>query len=266
MAAPRRHPAHGKRAPGSRPAFRAVAALVLFGLLVWPGGTRLAAQAPKPDGPKGASKPASGLPPLGSQPGTMPPGSGPGLPAPQPGGSSFSGQPGGFGPPAGFSGTTFGGGPPGGGSFGSGMVTLSEKVPRFQFKIDPKTPIDALLPAPPQVRAGAPLLTDDLARVPEVQFQLPTPKGLEPQKALEQNAPTVPKLTHVNARQTDAFMEALTGKRPDLAGLPRGRGDACRSSAGRARHFNAAVAAVRGAMQGGNGFGKGGSGGRGGGG
>src|SRR5262249_29762770 len=51
--------------------------------------------------------------------------------------------------------------------------------PRFQFKISPDTPLKDLLPVPPKVKKTAgPLLGEDLARVPEVEFQAPPAKKL----------------------------------------------------------------------------------------
>src|SRR5438105_3018604 len=45
-------------------------------------------------------------------------------------------------------------------------------LPRFHFTIDPSTPVDELLPTPPAVQhARAPLMTDDLRQVTEIEFQ-----------------------------------------------------------------------------------------------
>ena len=46
----------------------------------------------------------------------------------------------------------------------------------FTFKIDPKTPLNELLPTPPRASPQAgPLLADDLTQVPQVHFQEPLP-------------------------------------------------------------------------------------------
>src|SRR5437899_1734730 len=53
-------------------------------------------------------------------------------------------------------------------------------VPRFQFKIDPKTPLKELLPTAPKARKVGPLLSDDLGKVPEIEFQAPLARNLGP--------------------------------------------------------------------------------------
>jgi hypothetical protein len=122
--------------------------------------------------------------------------------------------------------------------------------PRFQFTIDPKTPVKDLLPTAPQARGqSGPLLTDDLTRVPEVSFQQAPANGVPAFEALKQNAHTVAKINHVNAKKSDAFMEALLADRPDLSGLPFAMGDACRMEGERSRAFNRALGTVRNALQ-----------------
>ena len=123
-------------------------------------------------------------------------------------------------------------------------------VRRFQFKIAPNTPLKDLLPVPPQVKkTRVPALTEDLAQVPEVQFQTPMAKDLPGEEATKQTAHQIAKINHLNAKKTDAFMEALSGERLDLAGLPFAMGHACRTTGERSRQFATAVATVRGAMQ-----------------
>jgi hypothetical protein len=123
--------------------------------------------------------------------------------------------------------------------------------PRFQFTIDPKTPLKELLPvAPKAAPPGGPLMTDDLTRVPEVSFQQAPPKGLHPQEALKRNAHTIAKINHLNRDKSDAFMEALLSKRDDLAGLPFAMGDACRLDGERSRAFKQALDTVRQALGG----------------
>jgi hypothetical protein len=120
-------------------------------------------------------------------------------------------------------------------------------IQRFQFKIDPKTPLEDLLPRAPKLRApSGPLLGNDLTKVPEVSFQdmLKLPAA----KALEHNAHTIAKINHVNQKKTDSFMEALLGKRSDLAGLPFAMGDACRTKGDRSRQFKIALSTVRAAL------------------
>ncbi len=121
---------------------------------------------------------------------------------------------------------------------------------RFQFKIDPKTPLKDLLPAPPRIRKSAgPLLSNDLARVPEVRFQAPEGKDVPSAETLKQIAHQIAKINHLNGKKTDGFMEALLSERPDLSGLPFAMGDACRTKGERNRQFALAVATVRRALQ-----------------
>src|SRR5262249_34982287 len=68
------------------------------------------------------------------------------------------------------------------------LTSMPPGPPRFQFKIDPKTPLKDLLPTAPKARKVGPLLTDDLSKVPEVEFQAPLARNLGPQEALKQTA------------------------------------------------------------------------------
>jgi hypothetical protein len=122
---------------------------------------------------------------------------------------------------------------------------------RFRFKIDPKTPTKDLLPTPPKVKpVGGPLLSDDLAKVPEVEFQARPEKPAADPKRLESAAHQLAKINHLNAKKTDAFMAALLESRDDLAGLPFAMGDDCRTSGERAKQFTIAVNTVRQALGG----------------
>jgi mono/diheme cytochrome c family protein len=89
-----------------------------------------------------------------------------------------------------------------------------------------------------------------LAGVPEVDFQAPLAKGLASAEAQKQTAHTIAKVNHLNAKQTDGFMDALRGARPDLAGLPFAMGDDCRLKGDRSRELTRAVATVRNALRG----------------
>ena len=108
--------------------------------------------------------------------------------------------------------------------------------PRFQFTIDAKTPLKELLPVAPKSKTVAPFLTDDLTRVPEIEFQAPVAKDAE---AMKNTAHTMAKINHLNAKKTDGFLEALIGERPDLKGMPFAMGDACRTKGERNRHSTA---------------------------
>jgi hypothetical protein len=123
-------------------------------------------------------------------------------------------------------------------------------VERFQFKIDPKTPLKDLLPTPPKIKKIAgPLLGNDLTRVPEVRFQEYPAKSV-PHEARKQIAFQITKINHLNDKTTDGFLEALRGERLDLDGLPFAMGDACRTKGERSKQFASAVATVRRALQG----------------
>jgi hypothetical protein len=121
---------------------------------------------------------------------------------------------------------------------------------RFQFKIAPNAFLKDLLPVPPRTKKPAgPMLTEELTRVPEVEFQAPPTKKLPPEEASKNVAHQIAKINHLNAKKTDGFVIALRGERPDLAGLPFAMGDACRTKGERNKQFALAVATVRRALQ-----------------
>jgi hypothetical protein len=111
-------------------------------------------------------------------------------------------------------------------------------------------PLKDLLPAAPKVRKSAgPVLVEDLARVPEVEFQAAPDKALPAPDATRDTAHLVAKINHLNGKKPDGFLEALRGARPDLAGLPFVMGDECRTEGERSRQFSLAVATVRRALR-----------------
>jgi hypothetical protein len=121
---------------------------------------------------------------------------------------------------------------------------------RFNFTIDPKTPLKDLLPVPPAVRkAGVPVLPTRLSQVPEVEFQAFYAKDLPTPEATKQTAHTIAKINHLNSHKTDRFMEALRSERSDLSGLPFAMGEACRTKGEQSKQFARAVATVRRALQ-----------------
>jgi hypothetical protein len=154
------------------------------------------------------------------------------------------------------------------------VVPAPFTAPRIPFKIDPNTPLKELLPTPPKAgKSPGPMLTEDLTRVPEVEFQ-----GLAPGQshaggpmkvsplveiALElldvqqpfaspaalDIAHQIAKINHLNSGKTDGFIEALRGQRPDLIGLPFAMGDACRTKGERSRQFANAATMVRRSLQ-----------------
>jgi len=118
---------------------------------------------------------------------------------------------------------------------------------RLQVKFDPKAPVEQLLP----VRAGAGVLTrlpQKLADVPEVSLEDPHGKAPPADEGFEHVAHLIEKINHVNTTKTDAYMEALAGKRADVAGLPFTLGDACRLPAERGQHFQTELGMLRAAM------------------
>lgn len=117
---------------------------------------------------------------------------------------------------------------------------------RFNFKIEPNAPLKDLLPVAPKVApVRGPLLTDDLSRVPEAEFEARPETIPANGKLTEQAAHQLAKISHANAKKTDAFMAALVDSRADLAGLPFAMGDDCRTGAERGKCFTQAVATVR---------------------
>jgi hypothetical protein len=117
---------------------------------------------------------------------------------------------------------------------------------RAKFQIDPKTPVrDLLPPAPKAAVVPGPLLTDDLAKVPEAEFGAWPAQITADGKIAEQLALQLAKINHVNAKQTDAFLGALLESREDLSGLPFVLGDPCRTSGEHTKQFTLAVNAVR---------------------
>jgi hypothetical protein len=121
---------------------------------------------------------------------------------------------------------------------------------RFQFQIDPKSPLELLLPEPPKVRKpSGPALASDLSQVPEVVFQAPLPSSVNAEEEAKRMALQMARINHLNDKETDGFVKALVGKRADLSGLPFAMGDACRTKGERSRRFTTAAAQVRQAMQ-----------------
>src|SRR5262249_38615245 len=120
---------------------------------------------------------------------------------------------------------------------------------RFNFKIDPNTPVEKLLPTAPKGKKPAgPMLSDDLGKVPEEAFEEQLATDVASQEASKHTAHTIAKLNHVNGKQTDSYMQALLGARSDLAGLPVAMGDYCRTKGEQSKQFARAVATVRTAL------------------
>jgi len=217
-----RHPRHA-----ARPRYAHLALVVLvLGLALWPALTALAqppaseSRPPAPPAPPAPTPAQPTLPPMRTTDQPPPPQPTPPPPPPQEA----------VAPPLGVS---------------------PVNVPRFEFKIDPKTPLKALLPAAPKVtKAAGPFLAEDLAQVPEVQFQSPQSRDIAGLEATKQTAHMIARINHLNGKKTDGFLLALTGERADLAGLPFAMGDACRTKGERSRQFALAVGTVRQALRG----------------
>jgi len=124
--------------------------------------------------------------------------------------------------------------------------------PMFSFKIAPETPVKDLLPVPPKGVSGqGAVITEDLAKVPEVTFQgkaSETPRdvrmGPEGSK-MRDAAYQLAKINHLNAQKTDGFMVALLANRRDLEGIPFRMGDECRTTGARVQYFAEAAELVR---------------------
>jgi hypothetical protein len=128
-------------------------------------------------------------------------------------------------------------------SKGSKPNSVSE--PSFTYTVPPGLPLDELLPKPPKLRVPVgPLLSDNLARVPEVSFGAPPGNRVPGGNPREEIAKQVVKIAHLNKTRIDGFMEALS-ERADLSGLPLLMGDACRMDEERSRHFEVALNHVR---------------------
>jgi hypothetical protein len=121
---------------------------------------------------------------------------------------------------------------------------------RFNITIDPKTPLKDLLPTPPKAKAHAHRgPAEDLASVPELDFQAALPKNFNQEQAAHHTAQMLAQIDFLNGKKADGFLEALRADRPDLNGLPFAMGDACRTKGERNRQFTIAVNAVRQALQ-----------------
>ena len=116
---------------------------------------------------------------------------------------------------------------------------------RFQFKIDPKTPLTDLLPAPPKSAAKLPnWRNEELGKVPELALAQPMSKELPKTKAMEEIAHAIAKVNHLNRKKTDGFLLAMLDQRADLRGLPFLMGDECRTRGDEAKLFAFTVDAI----------------------
>jgi hypothetical protein len=208
-------------------AMGSLAAILLFvGVVAWPTGDDLRAQDRTPAGdppgvapspPATAPQPPDAPPPVAPQPRPPRP-----APAAEPQTVQVFGNP----------------------------VAQIRPPRRFQFTIAPNLPVKDLMPVPPVVKTGdGRVPPKTLADVPEADFQVPLAKTLGSEEAQKQTAHTIAKVNHLNAKKTDAFMDALRGARPDLSGLPFMMGDDCRIKGDRSRELTRAVNTVRNALR-----------------
>jgi hypothetical protein len=107
--------------------------------------------------------------------------------------------------------------------------------------------LEDCLPVPPRLPEPQSKLTLPriLAEVPEVRFEQPLAKSMNSDDVGRHIRRTIEKVNLLNEMKTDAFIEALLSKRPDLAGLPFALGDACRLKDEAGRQFAAAVEDAR---------------------
>jgi hypothetical protein len=126
---------------------------------------------------------------------------------------------------------------------------------RFNFKLDPKTPLADLMPPPARYLTKAPIpFNEDLTKVPEIAFGESIAKESPKHDAMESIAHATAKINHLNLKKTDGFMLAMLDKRSDLRGMPFLMGEECRTREDQAKIFaevaNAVNQAFRGAKEG----------------
>jgi hypothetical protein len=131
------------------------------------------------------------------------------------------------------------------GSFGSPRVS-GPRTDLGAIKILPGTPTRFLLPIAPTARKiPGPLLTNDLARVPEVEFQAAQPKTFTVEKGKKHTARLIAGINHLNGRKEDGFLKELMKDRSDLVGLPFAMGSDCRTLGERKVHFARMAGQIR---------------------
>jgi hypothetical protein len=106
---------------------------------------------------------------------------------------------------------------------------------------DAQIRIEDLLPPVPRVQKTVLRLPLDLAEVPEVHFQQPLTKAMNTADGQLHTAVTIDRVHALNQKKTDAFIETLMSKRPELAGLSFAMGDSCRMKEDASRQFVAAL-------------------------
>jgi hypothetical protein len=94
------------------------------------------------------------------------------------------------------------------------------------------------LPPPRQL---TPVVTYNLAEVPEVEFQTAPARGANPQQSADRIARLIVGISELDRKDADGFIKALRGERADFAGLPFLLGGACRTTGDRHKAFHRAV-------------------------
>jgi hypothetical protein len=84
-----------------------------------------------------------------------------------------------------------------------------------------------------------------LAKVPEVHFQIPLTKAMQTPLAQLHTSVTIDGIYLLNHKKTDGFIEKLCANRPDLAGLSFAMGNACRMPPAAGRNFVVALGVLR---------------------
>jgi hypothetical protein len=126
-----------------------------------------------------------------------------------------------------------------------------EVLPRTHFVIEPGTPLAKLLPVAPKWKKPTPQRSEDLRRVPEIDFEqplVPFKTWEDRNRVVESLALTRSRIEHLNQKHPDAFMTALLKRRRDLAGLPVMFGDECRLGTAQAERFQGQLGVVRQAL------------------
>ncbi len=125
------------------------------------------------------------------------------------------------------------------------LAQIADGDAPFSYWIGPNTPLDDIMPAGPLDAASLlPVLTDDLAEVPELAYQEPLDKKLTLTAARKQIALTLSKISFLD-KKNDGFILMLKQRRPDLQGLPFLMGADCKLTEPRLVEFEAALGAVR---------------------
>jgi hypothetical protein len=104
---------------------------------------------------------------------------------------------------------------------------------------------NTLVPAAPKLAEQKIVLPTKLTEVPEISFQKPLTKAINTTDAQLHTAVTIDCVHLLNQKKTDAFIETMMKKRPDLAGLDFAMGAKCRMKPEAGKQFVAALDVFR---------------------